>query len=79
MPSQAQIPNQQRETPSQRARVITGAQGWERRSRPTFVASDRRARVGLKTAEGLGEAKKAKKKYDDDEIRTHAILLGFNP
>ena len=41
-----------------------------------------RARVGLKTAKrrkGNWARQKRKKKYDDDEIRTHAILEGFTP
>ena len=43
----------------------------------------RRARVALKTATGgrriAASHKKTKKKHDDDEIRTHAILEGFTP
>ena len=77
MPSQAQIPNQQRETRSQSVRVVTAADGWQRRSRAGFswrLASRTR---DLKTAEG--RAKKKQKKFDDDEIRTHAILEGFTP
>ena len=82
MPSQAQIPNQQRETPSQSVRVVTAADGWQRHSRAGFSwRLPSRAR-GLSTAEGHARhqrAKKKQKKFDDDEIRTHAILEGSNP
>ena len=49
-------------------------------SRRLLVASAVARAWALKTAEGgTSEPKKIKKKIDDDEIRTHAILEGFNP
>ena len=62
---QAQIPNQQRETRTQSVRVVSAADGWQRRSRAGFSWRLPSARVGSENGvggDGREEAtKKAKK------------------
>ena len=70
----------------QRVRVVTAADGWKGRAFflarllvAIAIARARRLSKRRMGTRGTSEPKKSKKKNDDDEIRTHAILLGFNP
>ena len=76
MASQAQIPNQQRETRTQSVRVVSSADGWQRRSRagfswrvPSHAHGLSKRRRGTRVA---ASHKKNQKKNDTEEIRTLA-------
>ena len=69
----------------QRVHGVTAADGWKRRCiLPRLLVAIAIARARRLSKRRMGtrghqRAKKKQKKNDDDEIRTHAILLGFNP